>query len=126
MHAGAVAGYADGSEKQLIPQWAAIELQPMAGELIAELPRHPFLEPLDLLVLELDDLPGVRIDKVIVMLGFHPLVASPAAIAEIVPVDNALALEQPDGAVDCRQRNPVVDLMRATVHLLDVGMVAGG
>ncbi len=59
------------------------------------------------------------------MLGFHPLVARPAAVTEIVPVDDALALEQPHGAVDCRQGNPVVDLMRAAVHLLDVGMVAG-
>jgi hypothetical protein len=50
------------------------------------------------------------------------LVAGPAA-AEVVPFEDALLLEQPDGAVDGGDRDMRVALMRAPVEFLDIRVV---
>jgi hypothetical protein len=74
----------------------------VADQLVAQLAGDALLELLDLLVLELDDLAGLGVDQMVVMLGAHALVARPAAVAEIVAVDDALAFEQPNRAVHGR------------------------
>ena len=46
-----------------------------------------------------------------------------AAIAEIVAVENAGFLEQANGAVHGRDRDTGIDLRRALIDLLDIGVV---
>jgi hypothetical protein len=58
-----------------------------------------------------------------IMVRFRRGFITGAAIAEIVPVENAGLLEQPHGAIDGRDRNARIELDRAFVQLLHVGMV---
>ena len=85
-------------------------------------PRDLVLQLLDLVGLELDHLARAQVDQMVVVLVRHLLVAR-AAVAEIVPLDDAGVLEQPDRAIDRRNRDLVVDRDRARVEFLDVGMV---
>ena len=48
-----------------------------------------------------------------------------AAVAELVPLENAGALEQAHGAVDGRERDARVARARPPVDFLDVGMILG-
>ena len=46
----------------------AVKLQPVVDQLVAVFLGNLFLQPLDLLVDKLDDLPGAQIDQVIVVI----------------------------------------------------------
>src|SRR5262245_15249762 len=102
----------------------AEEFEPVADEAVAELARHGLLQPLDLLVAELDDLAGLHVDEVIVVAEARGLVTG-AAVTELMTLENARALEQAHGAIDRRQRDARIPLARAPVDLLDIGMVLG-
>ena len=103
----------------------AVELELVADQLEAQVLRHALLQALDLLVAELDDAPGLDVYEVVVMAARGGLVA-PAAGSEIVPLQDALGLEQPQRAVDGGERDASIDGVRAPVHLLNVGVVLGG
>ena len=60
----------------------------------------------------------------IVVAVAHLLVAG-AALAEIVPLDDAGVLEQLHRAIDRRDRDLVVDRDAAAIQFLDVGMIGG-
>src|SRR6185503_18865453 len=77
----------------------SVKLQLVADQVEPELPGHPLLQALDLLVAELDHLATVEVDQVIMMAAGRLLVA-PAAGAEVVALEEAVGLEQLDGAVD--------------------------
>src|SRR5262245_42430473 len=102
----------------------AEEFEPVADEAVAKLARHGLLQPLDLFVFELDDLAGLHVDQVIVVAEARGLVPG-AAVAELMTLEDACALEQAHGAVDRRQRDARIPLARSPVDLLDVGMVLG-
>src|SRR5262245_36567975 len=102
----------------------AEEFEPVADEAVAELARHGLLQPLDLLVAELDDLAGLHVDQVIVVAEARGLVTG-AAVAELVTLEDARALEQAHGAIDRGERDARVPRARPPVNLLDVGMVLG-
>ena len=101
-----------------------VELEPVVDQPVAELARDLGLQALDLLGLELDHFAGAQVDQMVVVRVGDLLVAR-AAVAEIVPLDDAGILEQLDGAVDGRDRDALVDRGAAPVELLDVGMIVG-
>src|SRR5262245_52040263 len=97
----------------LLPPWLLVhrhrvELQPVVDQLVAQPPRDLRLQALDLLGLELDHLTSPQIDEMVVMGIGHLLVAG-AAVAEIVPFDNAGIFEQLHGAIDGRDGNAIID-----------------
>src|SRR3569623_1043635 len=96
----------------------------MVDETEAELLGDRFLQLLELGIDELDHLAGLDVDQMIVVRFRCGLIAR-AAIAEIMPVEAAGLLEQPDGAVDCGDRHARVDRRGAFLDNLDVGMVVG-
>src|SRR5262245_695119 len=102
----------------------AEEFEPVADEAVAELARHGLLQPLDLLVAELDDLAGLHVDQVIVVAEARGLVTG-AAVAEFMTLEDACALEQAHGAIDRRERDARIPSARPPVDLFDVGMVLG-
>ena len=53
----------------------------------------------------------------------HGLKLERAAVAELMPLENAGALEQTHGAVDGRERDARVARAGAPINLLDVGVV---
>ena len=97
----------------------------MADKLETEFVRDTLLQGLDVGVRELDDAPALDIDEVIVMLARCRLVA-PAAVAEIMPLQNALPGEKLERAVDRRERNSRIDRVGTPVNFFDVGMIGGG
>ena len=62
--------------------------------------------------------------EVVVVLARGLLVAPPPG-AKIVACEDALTFEQPERAVDGRERNSGVDGMRASMDLVDIGVVCG-
>src|SRR5829696_5658878 len=75
-----------------VVQRDGVKLQPVIDQTVAELARDLGLQPLDLLGLEFDHLAGAQIDQMIVMRLRHLFIAG-AAVAEIVPLDDAGILE---------------------------------
>ena len=100
----------------------AVELHAVVDEAEAELLGDPPLEHLQLLVDELDDLAGLDVDQMVVM-GVRRRFVARAAVAELVPLEDARLLEQADGAVDGGDRDVGVDRRGALVKRLDVGMI---
>ena len=84
----------------------------------------PALQLLQLLVDELDDVAGLDVDQMVVM-GLGRRFVAGAAVAEIVPLEDARFLEQADGAVDGGDRDAGIDRGGAGVQRLDVGMILG-
>ena len=72
----------------------------------------------------LDDVSGFDVDQMIVMTFRRGFVAG-AAVAEIVPLEDAGLLEQADGAVDGGDRDAGIDRRGARVQRLYVGMILG-
>ena len=91
----------------------------MADELVAELVGDALLDLLDLLIAELDDVAGAKIDQMVVVLLRQRLVARPP-VAELVPLDDAGILEELHGAVDGGDGDVRVDRRGAAVELLHV------
>src|SRR5262245_18574141 len=78
-------------------QWYAEQLEAVTNQREAQLARHPLLQALDFLVAELDDLAGLDIDQMIVVLAGGFLVAAPAR-AKVMTLEDALGgkkLERP-------------------------------
>ena len=103
----------------------AVKLQLVADQAEPQLAGHPLLQPLDLLVAELDHAAALDVDQVVVVAAGGLLVAA-AAGAEIVALQEAVGLEQLDGAVDGRERDARIHAVGAPVDLLDVGVIPGG
>ena len=61
-----------------------------------------------------------------VVMGFRRGFVAGTAITEIVALDDAGILKQPDRAIDGRNRDAVVDGGATPVKLLDIGMIVGG
>ena len=100
------------------------QFQPVPDQAIAQPRGDLFLQRLDLGIDEFDDLAGVDIDQVVVVVALGIFIAR-AAIAEFVLFQNARLFEQLDGAIDRGQRYPRVDPHGAGVKLFDVRMVIG-
>ena len=74
-------------------------------------------------VLKLDNLAGVDVDQMVVVAAIlGGLVPGPPA-AEITAVQDALFFEQPDGPIDGRNRDVLVQRRGSAVQFLDVGMI---
>ena len=112
------------SSLSVVDERHRVELEPVIDDPVAEPAGDLGLQRLDLLGAELDDVAGLEVDEVVVVLAGRLLVAG-AAVAEIEPLDDALGLEELHGAVDRRERDALVDRRRAAVQLDDVGMVRG-
>ena len=82
----------------------AVKLHAVVDEAEAELLGDPLLQRLELVVDELDDIAGLDVDQMVVMAFGRRFVAR-AAVAELVPLEDAGLLEQADGAVDGRDRD---------------------
>ena len=78
---------------------AGVEFEPVVDDFIPEFRRDPVLQLLDLVVAEFDDLAGLHIDQMIVMLLGRFLIAR-APVAEIVTVQDIGLLEQANRPVD--------------------------
>ena len=72
---------------------AAIEFQPVTGQLIAEASGHFCLQPLDVIRAELYDFVGRNVDQMIVMPLGYPLDTGAAAV-EAMPLNQAVLREQ--------------------------------
>src|SRR3569623_3363856 len=116
---------ANGSKySSLAVERHAVKLHTVVDETDAALLGDRLLQLLQFGVDKLDHLAGLDVDQMIVMRFRRGLVAR-AAIAEIVAVEDAGLLEQPDGAIDRGDRNARVDRRGALIDLLDIGMVVG-
>ena len=96
----------------------------MIDEAIAKLLRDPLLKGLELIVDELDDIAGLDVDQVIVMLFGRGFVAR-AAVPEFVAIENSSFFEQPHRPVNGGDRDPRIHRGRALVESLDVRMIFG-
>src|SRR5260370_40180148 len=92
----------------IVSQGNAIKLQPMIDQLIAELAGDFGLQLFDFFVGEFDHLAVAQIDQMIVMAVTHLLIAG-AALAKIVPFNDASVLEHFHGTIDRRDRARGVD-----------------
>lgn len=79
-------------------QGHSVELQPVPDQLETEVARNSLLQPLDLLVAELDHLAALDVDEMVMMISRCFLVPH-AARAEIMTRKNAFALEQADCSI---------------------------
>jgi hypothetical protein len=93
-------------------------------QLVAELAGDLGLQLLDFLGGEFDHLAVAQIDQMVVVAVAHLLIAG-AALAKIVPLDDAGILEQFHRAIDRRDRDLVVHRDAAAIQFLDVGMIHG-
>src|SRR6185369_14139173 len=82
----------------------AVQLHSVIHEAEAELLRDALLEHLELVIDELDDVPGLDVDQMVVM-RFRRSFITRAPVPELVPLEDAGLLEQPNGPVDGRDRN---------------------
>jgi hypothetical protein len=102
----------------------AIEFHPVIDEAIAQLFGYLLLQSFKLWIDEFDDLAGLNVDEMIVMRLGSGFITR-AAVSEIMPVENAGFFEQADRAVDRRNRNAWIDLVRAVMNHFNIGMVIG-
>src|SRR5690606_13438742 len=87
----------------------AIKLKTMINQFEAEFLGDLVLQFLDLIAGELDHLPGLNIDQMIVMLIRYFLVAG-AAVTKIVALENTVFFQHADGAVNRRDADRVIQL----------------
>jgi hypothetical protein len=96
----------------------------VAHEFEAEFACNAFLQFLDFGIVELDDLAGLDVDQMIMVLPVCWLIASTAS-TEVAFFQNAFTCKQFQRAVDRRHRYARVRCVRPRVDLLDVGMILG-
>lgn len=96
----------------------------MGDEVEAQAGGDGLQHALMLRVLELDHAAGLHIDQVVVVAVLGGFVAG-AAAAEIPAFQDAALLQQAHGAVDGGNRDARIQLHRAAVQLLHVGVVVG-
>ena len=75
-------------------------------------------------ILEFDHLAAIDVDQVMVMSVFGGFVTGTSA-AEIAAFQDTVLLEQPHGAIDCGDRDAVIEGGGAAVEFLDIGVVGG-
>ncbi len=80
------------------------------------------LEPFDLVVLELDDLPAIQADQVIVVLVFKGDFVPAHAVAKVALVGDSALLEELQGSVDRGVANLAVTLANQREKVLDAQM----
>ena len=100
----------------------AVKFHPVVDQAEAEAMGDAALKILQLLIDEFDDVARFDVDQMVVVRFGRGLVAR-AAVAELVPFQNAGLLEQADGAIDGRDRDVRVDRGRPRMERLDVRMV---
>src|SRR3954465_9511991 len=86
----------------------AVKLHAMVDQAEAELLRDPLLQCLELIVDEFDDITGLNVNQMVVMVLGRGFVPGPA-VAELVPLQDASLFEQANGTVDGRDRNVGID-----------------
>src|SRR6185295_12388076 len=101
-----------------------VKLKPMVDQLVAEFACDFGLPTLDLFGLEFDHFAGAQVDQMVVM-GVGTCLITCAAIAEVVPLDDAGVLEKPHGAIDGRNRDMFIDLGATPIKLFDIRMIVG-
>ena len=80
------------------------------------------MKAFDFLVGEFDDVAGGDVDEMIVMVMVAGLVACPP-VAEIVALHDAFVLQEPDRAIDGRQRDVRIELGNAPIDFLHIGVI---
>src|SRR5690348_4934648 len=100
----------------------SVQLHAMVDEAEAELLRNPFLELLELVVHELDHVPGFDVDQMVVVSFRRGLVAR-SAVAELVPLKDPRFLEQAHGPIDGCDRDIGIDCGSTCVERFHVGMI---
>ncbi len=94
----------------------------MADQLEAEFLRNALLQALDFLVAELDDVAGLDIDEMIVVLARGFLEAHTAS-TEVVARNDSLAGQKTNGAIDGGERNAGIDGTHASINFIHVGVI---
>src|SRR5438046_1714510 len=100
----------------------AVQLHAMVDQSETKLFGDPLLQGFELVVDEFDHIPGLDVDQMVVV-AFRGCLVARAPIAELMAFEDSRLLEQPDGAIDGRDRDIRVDRCRAGVQRLDIGMV---
>jgi hypothetical protein len=108
----------------LIIEREGIEFESMVDQAISELTRHLGLQTLDLHGFEFDHFAGTQIDEMIVVTLAQLLIARSAG-TKIMSLHNTGILEQLDGAVHRRDRNPAVDQGTTAKQFLDIRVIPG-
>src|SRR6202165_5017397 len=106
----------------VVVQGNAIQLEPVIDQFVAELAGDFGLQLFYFFRGEFDHLAVAQIDQMVVMAVTHLFVAG-AALAKVMPFDDAGVFEQLDGAIHRRDRDLVVDRDAAAIQFLDVGMI---
>src|SRR5690606_18429881 len=102
---------------------AAVKLEPVMDDLVAEFVRDLVLQALDAVGAELDHVAGVEVDQMVVMAAGGMLEARRPAL-EGMAMDRPHRLQELHRAVDGGQRNRPVDGARAPEYLHGVGVIA--
>jgi hypothetical protein len=101
-----------------------VQFKPVIDKTITKLLCNKALQLLDLVIVELDDPPGLNIDKMIVVLIGHLLI-SRAPVPEIVTLQDPGFGQQPHSPVDGRNADVRVDRSCSAVEFLGIRMVLG-
>src|SRR5688572_21330685 len=88
----------------------------------AELLRDLALQGFELRIDELDHVPRLDIDEVI-MMDLGGCFIAGAAVPELMPLENAGLFEQANRAIDGRDRYARIDRRRPRMERLDIGMI---
>jgi hypothetical protein len=83
-----------------------------------------FLQPLNLLIVKLDNSTGFDIDEMVMMLIGYFLVAR-TAVAKVMSLDDACLLKQLHRTIHRRNRNLRILARGAAMDLLDIRMIVG-
>ena len=104
--------------------WYGVEFQPMVDQPITEPSGDLLLQPLNLGTPELDDGAGFQVNQVIMMRLRRSLVPG-MAIAEFMPLNNALRFEAPDRPINSGERDMRALRRYAAVQFEHVRMIFG-
>ena len=99
----------------------AVEFKTVTAQFITEATSDRLLERFDVRVGEFDDLSGLKVDEMVVVITFGVLVSC-ATPSEFMAVENSSFVKQFDSTVDCRHRNPRIQTGCPGVQLLHVRM----
>ena len=100
----------------------AVQLKPMAAQFITKPRCNAFLQPLDLLIDELNHLTTGQVDQMVMMIPLSILVSCPA-IAKLVTLQNSRLLEQLYGPINRRNGDFGIGGQGASIQFLDIRMI---
>jgi hypothetical protein len=100
----------------------SVELHPVINQSEAQFFGNPFLQLLQLVVRELDDVPSLDVDQMIVV-GLRGRLVARAPVAKLMAFENSGFLEKTHCPIDCRDRDVGIDRCGPRMERLDVGMV---